>query len=228
MMIKKDGINKSTKANLTEAFKCGDCLHFKQTPHRTLKTVCCEAGVRSFALAPNCYTPDYTKVIHNADEFVAISTFFHSRTPQQKKILMGMLRQQPKGKKLRMGTRLYLNVGNRDYISNYLCGYVVGYTSGGDIVLAGAASTKASGRVFFAYLKGDESLFTHSEWKAKMQALLAKGRIQDPKAITKRDITADVKGNTYEVPTIDAAPKGTLNAKKTATKRKDLVEILSF
>ena len=226
-MIKKDGIKEGTKDNLQEAFKCQECLHYKQTPHRTNKKPCAEEGVRSFALAPKCFTPDYTKVISNADEFVAISTFFHSRTPQQKKILLGMLRQQPKGRKLKMGTRLYLNVGNRDYISNYLCGYVVGYTSGNEIVLAGSATNKASGRVFFAYLKDDSSLLTHAEWKPKMQALLLKGRIQDPKAVVKRDITAEVKENNYEVPTIDSAPKGTLS-KKSAVVRKDLVQILSF
>jgi hypothetical protein len=182
--------------------------------------------VRHFAIAPKCFTPDYTKIITNSDEFVAISTFFHSRTPQQKRILMGMLRQSPRGRKLRMGTKLYLNVGNRDYVSNYLCGYVVGYTSGGQLVLAGSATNKTKGRVFFAYLRGDESLLTTKEWKVKHAELRLRGRLQDPKAVVIRNVAASAAD--YEVPTIDSAPKGTLKEKKVVRSKQDLVEILSF
>ena len=226
-MIKKDGTKIQSKVNLTEAFKCGDCLHFKQTPHRSNKEVCSKEGVRSFAIAPTCYTPDYTKVITNTDEFVAISTFFSSRTPQQKKILMGMLRQQPVGKRLRMGTRMYLNLRNREYISNYVCAYVVGYTSGGDIVLSGSPDAKSRGRSFFAYLRSDTSLLSAKEWKVKYDALRLKGRLQDPTAKGVKDITDTVKENAYEVPTIDSAPK-TKQAPRINKRTSSLVEILTF
>jgi hypothetical protein len=206
-MIKKDGTQQISKASANEAFKCGDCLHFKQTPHRSNAQVCSKEGIRQFALAPKCYTPDYTKVITNTDEFVAISTFFSSRTPQQRKILMGMLRQQPQGKKLKLGTKMYLNLRARDYVSNYVSGYVVGYTSGGDIVLSGSPSEKTRGRVFFAYLRTEKSLITAKEWKTKYVDLVTRGRIQDPDVTFKRDITAKVEKDEYEVPTIDNAPK---------------------
>lgn len=226
-MIKKDGIAIQTKANLNEAFKCNECLHFKQTPHRSNKHVCSEEGIRHFAIAPKCFTPDYTKVIGNSDEFVQISTFFHSRTPQQKRILLGMLRQSPQGRRLKMGTKLFMNVGNRDYISNYLCGYVVGYTSGGDLVLAGSATNQTKGRVFFAYLRSDESLLSTKEWKAKYLELRQRGRIQDPQATVKRDIAASSVDD-YEVPTIDSAPRGTLKEKKIIKRKQDLVQIMTF
>lgn len=228
-MIKKDGITNGTKANLQEAFTCGLCLHYKQTPHRSNKTVCSTEGIRAFAIAPKCYTPDYTKVIGNTDEFMSIVTFFNNRTPQQKKILLGMLRQQPKGKKLGMGTKVFLNLRNRDYIGNYVCGYVVGYTSGNEIVLAGSPERDKRGNVFFAYLKTDQSLFTPREWKAKYKELFAKGRITDPTITGKKDITDSVKTDSYEVPTIDQAPKADRGDLKKVSKRKtSLVEILSF
>ena len=119
-----------------------------------------------------------------------------------------------------------MNVGNRDYISNYLCGYVVGYTSGGDLVLAGSATNRSKGRVFFAYLRSDESLFTTKEWKVKYTELRQRGRLQDPKAVVVRDIAASTFD--YEVPTIDSAPKGTLKEKKIVKRKQDLVQILSF
>jgi hypothetical protein len=227
-MIKKDGTVQNTKANLQEAFKCSECLHFKMTPHRSNKKVCYEEGIRGFAIAPKCYTPDYTKVISNTDEFMSIVTFFNSRTPQQRKIMLGMLRQQPKGKKLSMGTKVFLNLRNRAYVNNYVCGYVVGYTSGNEIVLAGSPERDKRGNVFFAYLKSDVSLLTPKEWRVKYKDLVTKGRITDPTIKGKKDITASVKEDTYDIPTIDNAPKGDRGEKKVSLRKTDLFEILSF
>lgn len=218
---------KATKANLQEAFKCGECLHFKQTPHRKNKDVCSKEGIRSFALAPKCYTPDYTKVIGSTDEFVSLCNFFGSKTSQQKKILLGMLRQQPHGKKLKMGTKLYLNLRNRDYINNYVCGYVVGYSSGGEIVLAGSPQLKTQGKTFFAYLKSDSGALTPKEWKEKYSILKKKGRLVDPDARGKRDITESIKEDNYEIPTIDMAPKEK-KSPKLNKRTSSLIQIMSI
>ncbi len=225
-MIKRDGLKKQTKASLEQAFKCGECLHHKQTGHPSHKDVCSNLGVRHFAIAPPCFTPDYTKVISNIDEFTAISALFGSKTPKQKRIILAMLRQQPQGKRLKMGTQMYLNTRGREYINNYLCGYVVGYTSGGQVVLAGTPDKGTRGRAFFAYLRSDDSLITASEWRKRFLELRAKGRINDPKNAFVRDITASVKEDTYEVPTIDSAPKEKLQKinKRTAP----LTQILTF
>lgn len=225
---KKDGLKKQTKASLQEAFKCGECLHFKQTPHASFPKVCSEQGIRTFAVAPPCYTPDYTKVIANVDEFVSLISLFNSKTYQQRRILLGMLRQQPTGRKLKMGTKLYLNVRGREYIGNYVHGYVVGYTSAGQLVLTGSPDSRTRGRAFFAYLRSDESLLTVSEWKKVFLDLRAKGRIVDPKVTGGIDITAKVANDEYEVPTIDNAPKDKGPVKKINKRTTDLVQILSF
>lgn len=227
-MQKKDGVKKQAKASLQESFKCGECLHFKQTPHPAFEGPCSTLGVRSFALAPKCFTPDYSKVIRNTDEFIQVVTFFHNKTSQQKRILLAMLRQQPQGKRLKLGTRLYLNVRGPEYISNYVCGYVVGYTSAGQIVLTGSPDRATRGRSFFAYLKSDESLITHSEWKKKFLSLRERGRLVDPKGLSTRDITATTTPNDYEVPTIDNAPKESTKVKKLSKRKADLVQILEI
>jgi hypothetical protein len=227
-MLKKDGTKKQTTASLNEAMKCGECLHFKQTPHPSFESVCGIMGVRTFAIAPKCYTPDYTKVIKNTDEFLSLVTFFNSKSAQQKRIMLGMLRQQPTGKKLKMGTKMYLNVRGREYIDNYVCGYVVGYTSAGQLVLSGSPDRTTRGRSFFAYLRSDNSLLTDAEWRKRFSELKSKGRITDPKAIGGRDITAVVSQDDYEVPTIDNAPKEKGPIKKLSKRKTDLVQILTF
>lgn len=227
-MLKKDGIKKQTKASQQEAFKCGECLHFKQTSHPSFEGVCSGLGVRSFAAAPRCFTPDYTKVIKNVDDFLSLVTIFHSKTTQEKRILLGMLRQQPTGKRLKMGTKMYLNLRGREYISNYVCGYVVGYTSSGQLVLTGSPERNARGRTFFAYLKNDSTLVNEQAWATKFSDLRKKGRIVDPKAGGVPSITEVVKNNEYEVPTIDSAPTENKKVKKLNKRTTDLTQILSF
>lgn len=227
-MLKKDGLKKQTKASLQEAFRCGECLHYKQTPHPSFESTCTNQGIRTFALAPQCFTPDYTKVISNTDEFISLVSFFNSKTSQQKRIMLAMLRQQPSGRKLRMGTKLYLNVRGREYINNYVCGYVVGYTSAGQLVLAGSPDRTTRGRSFFAYLRSDDSLITETEWRKRFAELRLKGRITDPKAVGGRDITAKVTSDDYEVPTIDTAPKDKGSIRKVNKRTTDLVQILSI
>jgi len=228
-MKKKDGIAQPTKASLEQRRTCGTCLHFKQSKHRSYDDVCSKLGVRQFAVAPKCWTPDYTKVITNTDEFVQLATLIAEKTPQQRQILLGIIQQRPMGRKLKMGTKVYINYRGREYISNYLSGYVVGYTSGNEIAICGSPDRNGRGRSFFAYLQDDESLLTPKEWSAKFLELRAKGRIQDPKVETKRDITAKVHEDNYEPPTIDNAPKDpTIKVKKKRLSHTSVVEILSF
>ena len=230
MQLKKPVKQPQGKVNLEEAFRCGECLHFKQTPHRSHKTVCAQEGIRSVALAPRCFTPDYTRVIGNIDEFAQIITFFQSRTAQQRKILLGMLRVQPKGKKHAMGTKVFFNLRNREYLSNYVSAFVVGYTSAGEVVLAGSPERNKRGQIFFAYLRSDSTMVTPAEWKKKYVQMVAKGRINDPMVTGRKDITEDVKEDNYTVPTIDSAPKSEREGKvKKVNKRtSDVLQMFTF
>ena len=204
-MLKKNGLENQTRLSTGEEFRCGECLHFKQFPHPAHKDVCSKLGIRTFGHAPRCFTPDFTKVMDNLDEFVALTALFTGKTGQQKRIMLGMLRQKSSGKKLAIGTSVYLNLRGRDYISNYVSAYVVGYTSARQIVLAGSPNG-ARGRTFFAYLRDDDDLLTPELWATKFKELKLKGRVYDRKDSFVRDITAKVVAEEYEVPTIDTLP----------------------
>lgn len=231
-MLKKDGLVSPTKASThQEIFKCGDCLHFKQHPHLAHEDICTNLGVRPFAAAPRCFTPDYTKVVGNPDDFVAMINFLNSKTPQQKKIILGMLRTKPSARKLPIGTKLYLNVRGREYIDNYLAAFVVGYTSAGQLALAGSPDIRTKGRTFFAYMKDDKSVLTTQEWQKRFKKLRKAGRFSDPQGGLTRDITdGDIDDKGYEPPTIDKAPveKRKVAREGKPGRRTDLVKILSF
>jgi hypothetical protein len=229
-MQKKDGLKKPTNLSLQDAYKCGECLHYRQSKHPSFENVCSTLGVRTFAIAPRCYTPDYPKVIKNIDEFVQLASLFNGMTTQQKRIFVGILKQAPTGRKLHIGTKVYLNYRGTEYVSNYLCAYVVGYTSAHEIVVTGSPELGSRGRAFFAYLKGDESLLTPKEWRTKFLKLRKAGRIQDPKSLIVRDITKKVADDTYEVPTIDNAPKNPADKRRKEhdMRKVPLTQIMSF
>ena len=211
-MLKRDTLGTASAKSLGEAFKCGECLHHTQTCHPAREQVCSKLGVRAFAIAPKCFTPDVTKVIQNAEQFAVLSSLFNSYSVQQRRIMIGILRGAKtkesgtkNGKKhFKFGTKLYLRLG-KDVIANYRCGYVVGYTSSGELILAGSADRKSAGSTFFAYLKTSEGLLTHKEWEAKKKQLIAENKLNDMKlAATPAHLD---KYLSYEVPTIDTSPQ---------------------
>jgi len=139
------------------------------------------------------------------------------------------LRLQPKGKRHEMGTKVFINLRNREYLSNYVSAFVVGYTSSGEVVLAGSPEKNKRGQIFFAYLKSDSSMATPAEWKKRYAKLVATGRINDPThAKGRKDITEDLKEDNYVVPTIDAAPKGEKESSVKKVKRPDVVQMFTF
>jgi len=206
-VLKKDVLGTASSKSLEDAFKCGECLHFTQSCHPRREAVCKTLGVRAFALAPACFTPDVTKIITNTEQFVVLASIFNSYTAQQKRILLGTLRgnKTTKGTKtLKFGTKVYLKTG-KDVLNSYYCAYVVGYTSCGELILAGSADRRSAGSTFFAYLKTTEGLLTPKEWKLKRAELVSRSAFDD--TTNRKDSALHDKYLDYEVPTIDTNPE---------------------
>lgn len=224
-MLKKDILGNASAKSLTEAFRCGECLHFNKHPHSTRDTVCKDEGVKAIGIAPKCFTPDITKITGNTDQFVQLVSLFQSYTHQERRIFLGLLRASKK-KGYPIGTPLYFKIGN-DFVSNYLCGFVAGYSSTGELMLMGSPDQKGRGRTFVSFLERDaQDLLTASQWRAKRQELVAEHKLVDPaNRVIKRQSVVD----TYEPPSIDTVPQSWLDKRddpgtKRGTKRKDAYE----
>lgn len=215
-MLKKNTLGHASKNSLVEAFRCGECLHFKQKAHSAHEKPCSEEGVKPFGIAPSCFTPDVTKIARNSDQFVQLASLFNSWTPQEKRIVLAVLRSAPKKKKpFAFGTKLYFFTG-KDYISNYLAGWVMGYTSSGELIVSGPPDSKQRGKSYLAFLESSDGVLTVSEWKVKRVLLKAAGKIYDPaNAVVKKSTIVD----DYEPPTIDNAPREASDARRTSKKR---------
>lgn len=225
-VLKKETLGNASAKSLTEAFRCGECLHFRKHPHSSRDKPCSEEGLRAVGIAPKCFTPDVSQIAQNVDQFVQVISIFQGFSHKQQRILLGLLRS--KKKKVALGTKLYFKVG-KDFVSNYLCGYVAGYTSSGELMLMGSPD-KTRGQAFLSFMSSQsEDLLNWSQWKAKRAELKAANKIFDPSnRVIKRSSVKD----DYEPPSIDRAPKewyDKLNKKKGRQKRyTDVVDQMSF
>jgi hypothetical protein len=228
MAIKKDNLGNLSPVSLTEAYKCGECLHHSKHANPQFKSVCKELGVKGVALAPKCFTPDVSIIASNSDSFVQLAALVDGYTSRQKRILIAVMKQKPISKKkfsrvLAFGTKVYFRGIGADYISNYLAGFVVGLTASGELIITGSPEQNTRGRSYMAYMTDDDNLMTPIEWKRKKAELKAAGRIYDPK--TKELPRQD---ETPEPMTIDNAPSAWYDKQEKKRKKgmRDLTEMV--
>jgi hypothetical protein len=204
----------ASRLNLQESLRCGECLHHKQSKHPSHKELCSKEGIKAFAIAPKCFTPDVTQLAGNSDAFIQVASLFQSYSHKQRRILLAMLRKKPAKEKMILGTKVIFHAMGKDYISNYLSGYVMGYTSTGELIIGGSPDQKSRGRMYFAYMTDTDTLLDASQWRKKKAELKANGRVYDPSSVmTKRNTDND------DPPTIDSAPKAWHDKQERKAKR---------
>jgi len=189
-----------------------------------MQTICKLKGIRTFALAPKCFTPDITQIAGNSDSFAAIAMLFAEYTPRQKRILIGVLKQPQKKfkRELPFGTRVYFHGLGKDYISNYMSGMVAGTTSSGQLIITGSPDRNTRGRSYFAYMNDSDELMTAREWKVKKAELKAAGKILDPQSL----VLPKGSPAPNEPVTIDSAPDAWYDRQEKTKKKRGIQDLV--
>lgn len=133
---------------------------------------------------------------------------FSAYSPKQRRILLALLKASGKAKKKehKFGTKVYIPIRNDGkYLSDWVSAYVLGYTPDGKIVISGSPERRSIGRSFTAYLYPD-SVFSAVDFAKKKKAMVAEGRINNPK-IEKTKRIATVDDYEPQVPTMDTVPR---------------------
>jgi hypothetical protein len=182
--------------------KCGDCLHFKGTSHPMYGEVCSNRGVKTFATAPNCYTPNVV-VFRKAgpDTLRVLSGIISGFTPSQSRVLMGLLKGAGALEKrgLSFMQKVYHCFGE-DYLDNYVSGYVLGLGLEDTILVVGQDYLRNSSTMVVSHLMRS-SLITQDEFKSKRKSLIESGKVYQPRRPHK-NIKIDEK---YEPPTLETS-----------------------
>ena len=227
-MRKADTVsNKKSKKVNAETYRCGDCLHWQRHAHSGKDgKVCANEGIRSFAVAPKCFTPDVSVLQGNTDSFLQLTMLVNSYTPKQRRIMLAVLRDASKVKKkgFTIGTKVYFKVNPGEYLNNYYFGFVMGKTSSNELMVQGSPDRKTRGDSFMFYVKDEEELLSEAEWKQLERTLKDEGKINDPNQKRGRIKRGDEED--YEPPSIDNCPaswwdrsEGNAGGKKLKTKR---------
>lgn len=225
-MKKSDVIStgKVSSKNLKAAMRCGECLHFKTKQHQDKGDLCKNEGVVASGIAPPCFTPDYTEIVQTSDALAQFSAMLQELGPKQRRILASVMMSKPG--KLPMGKKIYFLAAGKDYLSNYLAGWVVGYTSTREIVVFGDPDKHQRGNPFISFFKDESSVYTVKEFKAKKAKLVEKNRIEDPdQPLRKMRKVIPIE---YEPPTVDTdwrQVKGSVEH-RSRKKRKESDEII--
>lgn len=199
---KKDASEITSKSNQL-TLRCGDCLHFAGTAHPSFGQACKLMGVKTFATAPNCYSPNvilFRKA--GPDTFATLASVIASFSPQQSRVLMGLLKSAGSLEKhgYTFLQKVYFRCGE-DFLDNYFYGHVLGLGLNGTLAVVGASYFTATRSPLVAYLL-PESVFSAEVFNKKKRKLQKYGLLYAPRKPHVNDITAD-----YEPPTMETSPE---------------------
>ena len=201
--------------------RCGDCLHYKGSPHPMYGASCVTLGVKTYAAAPSCYTPNvmlFRKIDSNT--FAMLGSILATFTPQQTRIFMGLLKSIGALEKhgFTFLQKVYFRAGG-DFLDNYFSGRILGVGVNGTIAVVGENYFSTVKSPLIAYLFPD-SIIPADKFKKKRAALERKGLLYAPRRPHRNVIEGD-----YEPPTMETAPEvleklaNTTFAKKSKPKR---------
>lgn len=206
-----------TASTTNVIIKCGDCLHLNNSAHPSKGTVCKNLGIKKFANAPSCFTPNihvFKSISSNAVS--QLGQLISSMNGTQSRVLLGLLRQQSKlhRKGFSFLSRIFFRLGS-GYLDSYYSGYVFGVAPQGEILIVGESYITNQTSYIVAQLDAD-SVLKEEEFRKIEADLLSKGRVYSPKNPARLQVQARVD---YETPTFDTSPEVLEKLAKASTKR---------
>jgi hypothetical protein len=209
-------VEDASKKNIL-SLRCGDCMHFKGNAHPAYGKPCAELGIKTYATAPNCYAPDVASFRRvSANTFMALATILSSFTPQQSRVLLGLLRSVGSLEKYELTflEKIYLRAGE-DYLDNYVGGVVLGVGFQKSIAVVGTTFFSEVKSQVVAYVLPD-SIMKAQSFTKKKAALIREGRIFTPRRPHKNDIS---NPKDYEPPTMETPPEALEQAARAMFKK---------
>lgn len=189
------------KLGSTDGLKCGDCIFFKRK-RPGQKVPCCQNGIKQFASAQVCFSPDVSQVTSNLQAFGALLTAFSEFNAQQKRILLAMLKNESKlkAKAFTFGTQVYFALNLGEYVSDYVSAFVLGYTPDGQVIISGVPRANSLGNSFIAFVN-ESSLISFADFEKIHSSLVAKGMVTNPDALNRLSLKKSY--DIDSIPTID-------------------------
>lgn len=220
MSILKDNTQESGRVSRDNVvLRCAECMHFEGSPHPSVGQACSLVGVKRYATAPNCYTPNVHLFRKTAPQTLQVlSSIVSGFTPQQSLVLMGLLREQASMRKkfnLCFLEKVYFCVGE-DFLENYFAGFALGADPDNRVLIVGHQFFKDQKSSVVASLSRG-SIFNWGEFEKLKVKMTDQGKLYQPRRRPTKDLPLGLDG--YEPPTIETAQE-LLESQSNKTKKR--------
>jgi len=221
MSTLKDNTQESgrvTKDNVI--LRCAECMHFEGSPHPSIGQACSLIGVKRYATAPNCYTPNVHVFRKTSPQTLnVLASVVSSFSPQQSLVLMGLLREQASMKRkfnISFLEKVFFLIGE-DFLENYFAGFALGSDPDGNILIVGSQYFKDQKNSIVASLSR-KSVLNWEEFRKVRDMLSARGKLYMPR----RKIEVELPPNLddYEPPTLETTEELLEKQANKSTKRR--------
>lgn len=185
--------------------RCGECMHLKGSPHPSIGVPCIANGVRPFATAPNCYTPDVHQLkSFSTESLQMLSTFVTLCKPSQARVLMGLLKNQAQLGRFDLSflEKVYFALGRGEYLSEYFAGFALGVGPQNKILIVGSQYWGNARNAVVAQLDR-KSVLQRDAFTAVVKRLQAQGKLAPPRV--NPPPYSSIEASKYEPPTIETA-----------------------
>ena len=180
---------------------------------------CSKLGRLGRGIAPKCFVPDVNAVKKHGMQLAgALELITRNLNTPQLQVLGSILMTTGSLRKANLSPfqRVYFPIGNKQYLSNWYSGTVIGMGSGDDRVVVLGASPRGSTQPIVAQLFQD-SLVQETTWQTMRDKMIASGKIVDPESSSRR--TKIKHPTSYTPPMLDVDPEE-LEARAKDTKKK--------
>lgn len=206
MTKQKQDLTSAKIASENIVLRCGQCMHFRGSAHPSIGTPCQSSGVKSYAIAPNCYTPDVHQLKGLSTEtFSVLSAIVAACKPQQAMILMGLFREHASLHRktgFSLMQKVYFSLGSGEFLSDYYAGFVLGLAPHERVLIVGTQYFSNQRSSMVASLDVS-SVLDRSKFEKRARRLINTGRVNPPRAREPMEVPPDVAK--YEPPTIESS-----------------------
>ena len=151
---------------------------------------CDKRGVKTYAAAPSCYTANVS-VFRKVDPqiFGHLATIISHFSPQQSRILMGLLKSAGSLEKhdLTFLEKVYFRLGE-DYLDSYYSGFVLGVGLNNTLMIVGSSFLTGIKHPIIAHLD-PTSVLNVEGFRKKQKNLIRHGLMYVPRKPHRNDVT---------------------------------------
>lgn len=195
-----------TETRSNAVLRCGDCAYHRDNVHPAMGQPCQKLGVAPSKTAPPCWSPNLAALRPmGQDSMRSLAALVASMTPQQSRIIMGLLRNAGSLERVKLTflQEVFFKLGQGDALDLFYRGYAVARGPDNTVQVLASPVLGGSKALTAAYIARG-SVLTRVQFEKARNALTVAGRIYH---VPRKPRVQISDAFAYEPPTFDTSPE---------------------